>query len=166
MNIKKLFSKFQFDLYKKEKFNLNSFLLFMDALSKDKNSIFYSYIFMQEKTVEIEPDILNLFFENKTNNKIFEIIIFLNQGIVGSGSIYNKNNEQYVYVNNLIYVVLKVKITSYDLQYMQALELTNPNENIKYYFSFLDNIKNDLIHQVFQGELWIQDPFYIDPYYK
>jgi hypothetical protein len=90
MNIKKLFIKFQFDLYKKEKFNLNSFLLFMDALSKDKNSIFYSYIFMQEKTVEIEPDILNLFFENKANNKVFEIIIFLNQGIVGSGSIYNK----------------------------------------------------------------------------
>ena len=68
MNIKKLFSKFQFELYKKEKFNLNSFLQFMDALSKDKNSIFYSYIFMQEKTVEIDPDILNLFFENKTNN--------------------------------------------------------------------------------------------------
>lgn len=166
MNIKKLFSKFQFDLYKKEKFNLNSFLLFMDALSKDKNSIFYSYIFMKEKTVEIDPDILNLFFENKTNNKIFEFMIFLDQGIVVNGSIYNNIDDQKIYINNLIYVVLKVKITRSDLQYMQVLELTKPNENIKYYFSFLDNIKNDLIHQVFQGELWIQDPFYIDPYYK
>ena len=85
---------------------------------------------------------------------------------MGSGSIYNTINEQYIYINNLIYVVLKVKITRYDLQYMHILDLVNPNENIKYYFSFLDNIKNDLVHQVFQGELWIQDPFYLDPYYK
>ena len=166
MNIRKLFSNHQFDLNKKEKLNLNNFLLFMDTLSKNKNSIFYSYIFMQEKTVEIKPDILDLFFENKANNKVFNIMVFLNQGIVGDGSIYNTIDEQKIYINNLIYVVLKVKITSYDLYNMQVLELTNPNENIKYYFSFLDNIKNDLIHQVFQGELWIQDPFYIDPYYK
>ena len=65
MNIRKLFSNHQFDLNKKEKLNLNNFLLFMDTLSKNKNSIFYSYIFMQEKTVEIKPDILDLFFENK-----------------------------------------------------------------------------------------------------
>ena len=80
--------------------------------------------------------------------------------------IYNNIDDQKIYINNLIYVVLKVKITRSDLQYMQELALTNPNENIKYYFSFLDNIKNDLVHQVFQGELWIQDPFYLDPYYK
>ena len=166
MNIRKLFSNHQFDLNKKEKLNLNNFLLFMDTLSKNKNSIFYSYIFMQEKTVEIKPDILDLFFENKANNKVFNIMVFLNQGIVGDGSIYNTINEQYIYINNLIYVVLKVKITRYDLYNMQVLELTNPNENIKYYFSFLDNIKSDLIHQVFQGKLWIKDPFYLDPYYK
>ena len=166
MNIRKLFSNHQFDLNKKEKLNLNNFLLFMDTLSKNKNSIFYSYIFMQEKTVEIKPDILDLFFENKANNKVFNIMVFLNQGIVGDGSIYNTIDEQKIYINNLIYVVLKVKITSYDLYNMQVLELTNPNENIKYYFSFLDNIKSDLVHQVFQGELWIQDPFYLDPYYK
>ncbi len=51
-------------------------------------------------------------------------MIFLDQGIVVNGSIYNNIDDQKIYINNLIYVVLKVKITRSDLQYMQVLELT------------------------------------------
>ncbi len=142
-------------------FSFDAFGLFLKNLSLNDKSLFYSYDFHKNALISLGPSAFVIFLENKRISKTLELLVSIRRGAVISSKLHNNINNEFILIHNLVSILTKVEISQLELIKNQEQKGSDVLSMIKFYFTYLDSIRNQNFFQAFQSDFWIRDPLYI-----